>query len=87
MLDLVEMSTKKFLSPDMTLLVESKHGSALSEMTSLMQRFIQHEDWEVRDSALSLLLACTDIAFVSKCIGEFGDYVLYAEYALGTLHS
>ncbi|KAJ0177424.1 hypothetical protein K1T71_007433 [Dendrolimus kikuchii] len=63
-MDLIDLSIKKFLSPDMTLLVESQQGSALNEIGGVMKALIQHEDWEVRDSALSLLLSCTEIAFV-----------------------
>lgn len=65
-MDLIDISIKKFLSPDMTLLVESQQGSALNEIGCVMKTFIKHEDWELRDSALSLLLTCTEIAFISK---------------------
>lgn len=67
-LDLIELSIKQFLSPVLTLLVENRHGGALCELAAVMPGLLRYECWEVRDCALSLLLACTDIAFVSKFI-------------------
>lgn len=68
MLDLIDLCMKKFLSPNMTLLVESRQESTLTVIGAVMKTYIHHEDWEVRDSALNLLLSCTDLSFISKCL-------------------
>ncbi|KPJ17653.1 hypothetical protein RR48_07141 [Papilio machaon] len=63
-IDLINLSVRNFLSPDMQLLVESHSGSSLSEIGAMTKEYMQHPDWEVRESALSLLLSCTDVSFV-----------------------
>ncbi|XP_075973891.1 integrator complex assembly factor Brat1-like [Anticarsia gemmatalis] len=65
-LDLVDICVKKFLSPNMSLLVESKctQDSTLNEIGGVIKLYTQHEDWEVRDSALNLLNSCTEISFI-----------------------
>ncbi|XP_068632250.1 uncharacterized protein cry isoform X2 [Battus philenor] len=86
-IDLINLSVNKFISPDMTLLVESKSGSSLTEIGTMTKEYVQHEDWEVRESALSLLLTCTDISFVKymplqKVIFRDNLMTLAAKYAL-----
>lgn len=66
MLDLIDLCIKKFLSPNMILLVESQQESTLTVIGAVMKTYMHHEDWEVRDSALNLLLSCTDISFISE---------------------
>ncbi|CAH0579482.1 unnamed protein product [Chrysodeixis includens] len=63
-LDLIDICVKKFLSPNMTLLVESRQDSTLNEIGTLMKTYLQHDDWEVRDSALNLLYSCIDVAYI-----------------------
>lgn len=65
-LDLIDICVKKFLSPNMTLLVESRQDSTLNEIGALMRTYLQHDDWEVKDSALNLLYSCIDVAYISK---------------------
>uniref|UniRef100_A0A2A4J5M7 Uncharacterized protein n=1 Tax=Heliothis virescens TaxID=7102 RepID=A0A2A4J5M7_HELVI len=63
-LDLIDLCVKKFLCPNMTLLVEIRQESTLTVIGEVMKTYMHHEDWEVRDSALNLLLTCTDISFI-----------------------
>lgn len=65
-LDLINICIKNFISPDMALLVESRQDSTLTEVGALMKTYLQHDDWEVKDSALNLLFTCIDVAYVSK---------------------
>ncbi|XP_035433329.2 uncharacterized protein LOC118264800 [Spodoptera frugiperda] len=84
-LDLIDLCMKKFLSPNMTLLVESRQESTLTVIGAVMKTYIHHEDWEVRDSALNLLLSCTDLSFIKyiplqKVISE-NNLMIYAAKA------
>ncbi|CAH0579484.1 unnamed protein product [Chrysodeixis includens] len=63
-LDLIDICVKKFLSPNMSLLVESQQDSTLNEIGALMKTYLQHDEWEVKDSALNLLCSCTEICFI-----------------------
>ncbi|GBP68257.1 hypothetical protein EVAR_48623_1 [Eumeta japonica] len=63
-LDLVNLTVKKFLPPDLSLLMESKSGSALMEIAEVISAGMIAQEWEVRDSAMHLLLTCTEISFV-----------------------
>ncbi|KAJ8729885.1 hypothetical protein PYW07_016923 [Mythimna separata] len=86
-LDLIDLCMKKFLSPNMTLLVESRQESTLTVIGAVMKMYMLHEDWEVRDSALNLLLSCTDISFIKyiplqKVISEHNLMVCAATIAL-----
>lgn len=63
-LDLINITVKKFLSPDLNLLMESKTGSALNEIGETIRIHMSSQDWEVRDSALQLLFTCTEMAFI-----------------------
>ncbi|CAB3251937.1 unnamed protein product [Arctia plantaginis] len=65
-LDMLDICMQKFLSPSMTLLVDinSTPSNTLNEIGKVILLYTQHEDWEVRDSALNLLKSCTEIAFV-----------------------
>ncbi|CAH2037077.1 unnamed protein product, partial [Iphiclides podalirius] len=86
-LDLIDISIKKFLCPDMTLLIENKDESSLAEIGAITKEYIQHQEWEVRDSALILLLSCTQLSFVKyvpfqKMISENELMLLAAKCAL-----
>ncbi|XP_026728999.1 uncharacterized protein LOC113494749 isoform X3 [Trichoplusia ni] len=63
-LDLINICIKNFISPDMALLLESRQDSTLTEVGALMKTYLQHDDWEVKDSALNLLFTCIDVAYV-----------------------
>ncbi|XP_013190980.1 uncharacterized protein LOC106135277 [Amyelois transitella] len=63
-LNVLAFSVKKFLTPNLSLLVESTPGSAVHEIGSLINVKMNDEHWEVRDSALELLFVCTDISFI-----------------------
>ncbi|XP_049869469.1 uncharacterized protein LOC126369205 isoform X2 [Pectinophora gossypiella] len=63
-LDLIDLSIQQFLSPDLALLIASRRGSTLNEIAAVMSSYLQHPEWEVRDSALHLLLSCTELAYV-----------------------
>ncbi|CAH0701026.1 unnamed protein product [Spodoptera exigua] len=84
-LDLIDLCMKKFLSPNMTLLVESRQESTLTVIGAVMKTYMHHDDWEVRDSALNLLLSCTDLSFIKyiplqKVISE-NNLMIYAAKA------
>lgn len=65
-LNVIAMTVKKFLPPNLSLLLESKPGSSMDELGKLIYMKMHDLSWEVRDSALELLLVCTEISFVSK---------------------
>ncbi|XP_021184295.3 uncharacterized protein LOC110372089 [Helicoverpa armigera] len=86
-LDLIDLCVKKFLCPNMTLLVEIRQESTLTVIGEVMRTYMHHEDWEVRDSALNLLLTCTDISFIKyiplqKVISENRLMIFAAKAAL-----
>ncbi|CAK1596487.1 unnamed protein product [Parnassius mnemosyne] len=63
-LNMIAMTVKKFLPPNLSLLMESKPGSAMHELGKLIYVKLHDFQWEVRDSALELLLVCTEISFI-----------------------
>lgn len=65
-LSLLDWTIKKFLSPDLTLLVDIKNGSTIQEMGKEIRAYLTHEEWEVRDSALQIVLTCTQVSYISK---------------------
>lgn len=67
-LNLIITMVKKFLPPSLSLLVASEPGSPINELGKLIYDKLHDPHWEIRDSALELLLVCTDISFVSKLI-------------------
>lgn len=63
---MIDLSIRKFLSPDLALLMETRAGSTLNEIGLMTKTYLQHDDWEIRDSALQLVLSCTDAAYISE---------------------
>ncbi|XP_050345857.1 uncharacterized protein LOC126770497 [Nymphalis io] len=63
-LNVIEMTVKKFLPPNLSLLLDSKPGSPMHELGKLIYMKMNDFHWEVRDSALELLYVCTDISFI-----------------------
>lgn len=66
-LNVISITVKKFLPPNLSLLMESKPGSTMHELGKLIYMKMHDLNWEVRDSALELLYVVTDISFISKC--------------------
>lgn len=65
-LNVIMVTVEKFLPPNLSLLMESKPGSNIHELGKLIYRKMHDLYWEVRDSALELLLVCTEISFISE---------------------
>ncbi|CAH2037070.1 unnamed protein product, partial [Iphiclides podalirius] len=63
-INVIAMTVKKFLPPNLSLLMDLKPGSSMHELGKLIYIKLHDNDWEVRDSALELLLVCTDISFI-----------------------
>lgn len=73
-LNVIAVTVKKFLQPNLSLLMESRPGSAFDELGQLVYTKLQDRSWEVRDSALELLLVCTEISFISKFTGQWQGF-------------
>ncbi|XP_023944565.2 uncharacterized protein LOC112050516 [Bicyclus anynana] len=63
-LNVISLTVKKFLPPNLSLLMESKPGSTMHELGKLIYIKMHDMNWEVRDSALELLYVVTDISFI-----------------------
>ncbi|XP_034830716.1 uncharacterized protein [Maniola hyperantus] len=63
-LNVITITVKKFLPPNLSLLMESKPGSTMHELGKLIFMKMHDLNWEVRDSALELLYVVTDISFI-----------------------
>ncbi|CAH2037076.1 unnamed protein product, partial [Iphiclides podalirius] len=63
-LNVIAVTVKKFLPPNLSLLMDSRPGSSMHELGKLIYMKLHDYDWEVRDSALELLLVCTEISFI-----------------------
>ncbi|XP_045771761.1 uncharacterized protein LOC123871822 [Maniola jurtina] len=63
-LNVITITVKKFLPPNLSLLMESKPGSTMHELGKLIFMKMHDMNWEVRDSALELLYVVTDISFI-----------------------
>uniref|UniRef100_A0A1E1W3R1 BRCA1-associated ATM activator 1 n=1 Tax=Pectinophora gossypiella TaxID=13191 RepID=A0A1E1W3R1_PECGO len=63
-LNVIAVTVKKFLPPNLSLLLESKPGSSMHELGKLIYMKMHDLNWEVRDSALELLLVCTHISYI-----------------------
>lgn len=59
---LIQLSIESFLSPNMALLIENLDGTAFESLgTSIMTR-LQDNEWEVRDSTVSLIRSMVEIS-------------------------
>ncbi|XP_059051549.1 uncharacterized protein LOC131846300 [Achroia grisella] len=63
-LNIITLTVKKFLPPNLSLLMEAKPGSSLHDIGQLIYTKMHDMHWEVRDSALELLYVCTDFAYI-----------------------
>ncbi|PZC82243.1 uncharacterized protein LOC110372088 isoform X1 [Helicoverpa armigera] len=63
-LKVIALTVKKFLQPNLTLLMDSKPGTALHDLGKSIYLKMQDRHWEVRDTALELLQLCTEIAYI-----------------------
>lgn len=63
-LNVITVAVCKFLPPNLSLLMESKPGSAMHDLGRLIYMKMHDLHWEVRDSALELLLVVTEISYV-----------------------
>lgn len=57
---------KKFLQPNLSLLMDSKPGGSIHDLGKLIYMKMHDRHWEIRDTALELLQICTEIAYISK---------------------
>lgn len=63
-LNVIAVTIKKFQPPNLSLLLDSTPGSTMHELGKLIYMKMNNLQWEIRDSALELLLVCTEIAFI-----------------------
>ncbi|KAJ8728372.1 hypothetical protein PYW08_016757 [Mythimna loreyi] len=63
-LKVIGLTMKKFLQPNLTLLVDAQPGGSIHDLGKLIYRKMQDRHWEIRDTALELLYICTDIAYI-----------------------
>ncbi|CAH2980063.1 unnamed protein product [Chilo suppressalis] len=63
-INVMTVTVRKFLPPNLSLLMEAKPGSAMHEIGKLIYMKMHDMHWEVRDSALELLHVCTEIAYI-----------------------
>lgn len=64
-LKVIGLLVKKFLQPNLSLLVDGQPGGSIHDLGKLIYRKMQDRHWEIRDTALELLHICTDIAYIS----------------------
>lgn len=64
-LKVIGLTVKKFLQPNLSLLVDAQPGGSIHDLGKLIYRKMQDRHWEIRDTALELLHICTDIAYIS----------------------
>lgn len=65
---LAQLTIKKFLSPNLALLVNSAQGSIIEEIGKNIYTKLHDVNWGIRDSAMELLCVVADIAELSKLI-------------------
>ncbi|XP_041978711.1 uncharacterized protein LOC121732799 [Aricia agestis] len=63
-LNVISVTIKKFLPPNLSLLQESSPGSPMNDLGALIYLKMSDFHWEVRDSALELLLVCTELSYI-----------------------
>lgn len=63
-LNVIILTVKKFLPPNLSLLMDSKPGTAIHDLGKLIYMKMHDRNWEIRDTALELLHVCTDISFI-----------------------
>lgn len=76
-LNVIAVTVKKCLPPNLSLLLETKPGSSVHGLGELIYMKMHDINWEVRDSALELLLVVTEISFMSKLACEFSYDAVY----------
>lgn len=62
---LAQLTIKKFLSPNLALLVDSTHGSVIEEIGKTIYEKLHDTHWDIRDSAMELLYIVADVAEIS----------------------
>jgi BRCA1-associated ATM activator 1 len=65
-----QLAIKKFLSPNLALLVDNAHTSVIGEVGKNVYEKLHDLNWDIRDSAIELLYVVTDIAEISKSLME-----------------
>lgn len=63
-LNVIAITIKKFLPPNLSLLMDSKPGSSMHELGTMIYMKMHDMNWEVRDSALELLHVCTELSYI-----------------------
>ncbi|KAG6452134.1 uncharacterized protein LOC115444825 [Manduca sexta] len=63
-LNLIAVTVKKFLPPNLSLLLETKPGSTMHDLGKLIYMKMHDMHWEIRDSALELLHVCTELSYI-----------------------
>lgn len=65
-LNVISTTIKKSLTPNLSLLLDTKPGTGMHEIGHLISMKMHDLNWEIRDTALELLLICTELSFISK---------------------
>ncbi|XP_035433328.2 uncharacterized protein LOC118264799 [Spodoptera frugiperda] len=63
-LKVIGLTVKKFLQPNLSLLMDSKPGGSIHDLGKLIYMKMHDRHWEIRDTALELLQICTEIAYI-----------------------
>ncbi|CAF4910160.1 unnamed protein product [Pieris macdunnoughi] len=63
-LNVILTTIKKSLTPNLCLLVDTKPGSGLHEIGMLIYVKMHDRIWEIRDTALELLLVCSEFSYI-----------------------
>ncbi|CAK1547430.1 unnamed protein product [Leptosia nina] len=63
-LNVISTTIKKSLTPNLSLLLDTKPGSGMHEIGMLLYLKMHDLNWEIRDTALELLLICTEFSFI-----------------------
>ena len=61
-LKLLKLSIEKYMSPNLALLVDNTENNALHLVSPLLRSKLHDSNWEIRDSALEILITISTIA-------------------------
>ncbi|KAI8436262.1 hypothetical protein MSG28_004309 [Choristoneura fumiferana] len=86
-IELINVSVRKALSPELALLLQSARGGSLREVGGAARDMLQRTEWEAREAALNLLHSFIEIAYVKfiplrSVISEHGLVLAAARAAL-----
>ncbi|CAF4845099.1 unnamed protein product [Pieris macdunnoughi] len=63
-LNVISTTIRKSLTPNLSLLLDTKPGSGMHEIGMLIYTKMHDLNWEIRDTALELLLVCTELSLI-----------------------